>query len=144
MPGHYKMDHSYEKFLNSTGVKKLLKVRKDYQGLNLTVYANIGPNDFRKNTSPLIGKMLDDGIRTVIVDGTDDFICNYQQSENTIIDMKWSGKEAWSKAERTPCKYGLCKEYRNLRQIRVPGSGHGVSIYKSEIALEIIEELMFK
>ena len=144
MKGGFKDDFTFAKFLNSTGVKQYLQVRKDnYEFLNITQFLTIGPNDFRLSSSPLIGQMLDDGVRAVVVDGTEDFICNYQQSEKSFIDMDWSGKQGWSMAVRKPCKYGLCKEYRNLKEIRVAGSGHGISIYRPEFGLEIVNTLMF-
>ena len=144
MKGDFKFNFNSDLFLNSTGVKQYLKVRKDnYDSNNITFLFNLCPDGFRRNSSPLIGQLLDDGVRTVVIDGTEDFICNYQQEEKSIDDMDWSGKESWSKAARKPCQYGLCKEYKNLKQIRVPGSGHGISIYKPEFGLEIINTLMF-
>ena len=144
MKGDFKMDLTFAEFLNSTGVKQYLQVRKEnYELLNFTQFLHIGPNDFRLSSSPLIGQMLDDGVRAVIVDGTEDFICNYQQSEKSFLDMGWSGKQGWSMAVRKPCKYGLCKEYKNLKEIRVPGAGHGISIYRPEFGLEILNTLMF-
>ena len=145
MPGHHKDDFSFVNFLNSTGVKDYLGVKKEsYGSLNNTFLLHLGRNDFRNNVSPLIGELLDDGVRAVIVDGEDDFICNYQQSEKSITDMKWSGKQGWSNSVRKPCKYGLCKEYLNLKQIRVPGAGHAVPLYKPEFGLEIVNELISK
>ena len=144
MPGDWVEDSTFELFLNNSDVKKYLKVRKnDYQSNNDTLYSHFDPKDFPFNVAPLIGRLLDDGVTGVIVDGTEDFICNYLQTEKVISDMEWIGKKGWSKAERKPCKYGLCKEYKNLKQIRIPGAGHGISVYKPEFGLEIINELMF-
>ena len=144
MPGHSNLDNSYLNFLNSTGVKKYLQVRNDnFVYMNQTIEFNFGKTDYRIDVSPLIGRMLDDGVRVIVVDGEDDFVCNYQQSEKSFTTMEWSGKKEWSKVERKPCKYGLCKEYKNLKQIRVPGSGHGISVYKPEIGLKLINEFMF-
>ena len=144
MPGDFPTDFSFPKFLNRRGVKKYLKVRKqNYSLINKTVFLNVGSRDFRQDVTHLVSQLLDDGVKGVIVDDTLDFICNYHQSEKTIDELNWSSKQGWSQAQRKPCKYGLCKEYRNLKQIRIPGAGHGISIYKPEFGLEIRNTLMF-
>ena len=145
MPGHFPYDYTYVNFLNSTGVKEYLQVKKNKNFIfsNNTIFETVGSRDIRIDVSPLIGRMLDDGVKTYVIDGEVDFICNYQQSQKSFTEMDWSGKQGWAKAVRKPCKYGLCKEYKNLRQIRVPGSGHGISLYRPKVGLELINEFMF-
>ena len=144
MPGGHKTDKTAFKFLNVAGVQKSIKARKsEYLFANDSMYDQMYRTDIRQDSTPLIGKLLDDGVQAVIVDSELDFDCNYLQAEVSINMMEWSGKQAWSTAVRKPCGFGLCKEYRNLKEIRVPLAGHGVSLYQPQIGLDIVNDLMF-
>ena len=94
MPGDFPVDATFIQFLNSSGVKEYLKVRKaEYTFWNQSIFSDtLGPRDFGADVSPIIGRLLDDGVRAVVVDGTYDFICNYQQEEKSITNMNWQGK----------------------------------------------------
>ena len=144
MPGGHEDDQTFVQFLNNYGVQEAINVRKNtYYPANFTMFYQMWNTDIFQDSSPIIGRLLDDGVKAVIVDDELDFICNYQQAEASISQMKWSGKQGWAKAERRPCEYGLCKEYKNLKEIRVPGAGHGISWYKPQVGLDIINQLIF-
>ena len=147
MPGPKKRpvhwDFSYVKFLNTPGPQKYLGVRKQkFLGLNYTFFEDFAPGDFFVDMKPFVAKLLSDGVKGVITVGDKDFITPYTMSEKVTSEFNWKYQNQFNAVPRTPCKYGLCKEYQNLREIRVFGSGHEISLYKPEFAFEIINTLI--
>ena len=140
---HPDFDGSYEKFLNNPSVQAYLGVRKStFVPWNRTYYKEMGQNDIFLPVSPIYTKLLDAGIKVVILCGVYDWVTNYLMSEAVTASFKWKWQNEFNAVRRAPCKYGLCKEYKNLREIRVNGAGHGVSVYQPEFALEIITQLI--
>ena len=91
---------------------------------------------------PLLAKILDDGVKGVVAVGVLDFVTTYTQSEACVAGIAWKYQNEYNAVKRVACEYGMCKEYQNLREYRVDGSGHQISVYKPEFALEIIEKLI--
>ena len=148
MPGPSKSpanlkDLSFMLFLNSPEAQRYLGVRKhSYLPINMTFFNDYSKANFYVDRKPMIARLLDDGLKGVITVGDLDFITNYEMSEKVTSELKWEHQKEFNAAPRAPCKYGLCKEYKNLREIRVFGSGHGISQYKPEHALEIVNALV--
>ena len=146
MAGKSKMppiDLTVLKFLNNPPVQKYLGVRKShYLPFNSTFFNDFGPGDLFVDMKPYITRLLDDGVKGVIAVGALDFLTNYAMSEKVTSDLKWKWQKEYNADSRDDCKYGLCKEYKNLWEIRVAGSGHGTSFYKPVMALEIITRLV--
>ena len=148
MPGPKKIpkrlaDESYEKFLNNASVQKYLGVRKDqYLDYNNTFFYDYAPGDFFVDMTPLVVRLLNDGVKGVILMGNKDFITNYFMSEKLTSEFKWKYQNEFNAVKRAPCEYGLCKEYKNLREIRVNGAGHGICEYTPQYAYGIINDLM--
>ena len=137
------LDSSYEDFVNYPPVQSLLGVKKhQYQDLNMTFFYDYAPGDLFVDMKPLLSKLVNDGVKGVIIVGELDFLTNYMMSEKIVSELQWKYQTEYNAAERTPCKYGLCKEYENLREVRVAGSGHGVTSYKPEYSFEIINTLI--
>ena len=148
MPGVNKLppalnDYSWIKFLNNPSVQDFLGVRvHDFQAFNVTYYKEFGQNDIFLDVSDYYIRLLNAELRMVILVGELDYITNYEMSETVTANFKWKWQNEYNAVQRAPCKYGLCKEYKNLREIRVKGSGHGTSVYQPKFALEIITELI--
>ena len=141
-PEHLK-DQSYLKFLNNPVAQTYLGVRKNqFEDLNMTFFNDYAKANMFVDRKPMITKLLDAGLRGVITVGDLDFITNYEMSEKVTSEFRWRYQKEFNAVPRTPCKYGLCKEYKNLREIRVFDAGHGISEYKPEYALEIISALV--
>ena len=134
---------SFNYFLNNSAAQKFLGVRKTaYLYINLTFEDQFGKNDFFVNVEPYIAKLLDDGVKLVHAIGKLDFITNYYMSEQVFSEIKWKWQNEYNAAPRTECSYGSCKQYKNLREIRVAGSGHGISLFKPAESKEVISHLI--
>ena len=148
MPGPKKSpkplhDYSFVTFLNNRTVQEYLGVRKTYfQTSNMTFSMQYTPANFYVDMKPYIARLLDDGVKGAITVGDMDFMTNYIMSEKVTSEFGWKYQKEFNAVPRKDCKYGLCKEYKNLREIRVAGAGHGISQYKPEYALEIISALV--
>ena len=129
--------------MNTPSVQKFLGVKKnDFKFENYSFGNSFIPRDFYVDVRPLLARLLDDGVKGSIAVGELDFITNPDQSEQTVSELSWKHQSAYNTAKRTPCKFGLCKVFANLREYRVAGSGHGTSVFKPQLGLEIIEELI--
>ena len=146
MPGLTKIPHfdgEFYAFLNNPSVQNYLGVRvHKFQTLNQTFYKEFGQNDIFVNMKPYYVKLLNAGLKVVILCGVDDYITNYLMSETVTAETGWKYQNQFNAVQRAPCKYGLCKEYENLREIRVKDSGHGTSLFQPGFALEIITKLI--
>ena len=141
LPGYSKLsgDSSYMDFLNNRKAQEYLRVRKhDFESVNNTFLNMFLPRDYHVDMKHFVARLLNDGVKTLIVAGNMDLITNYVMSERVTSAVKWRHQKEFNKVERAPCKHGLCKEFQNLREIRVFGAGHGYSLYKPEYAMEIV------
>ena len=141
--GNYTFDLTPFYFLNNSKVLKFAAVKqKEFQPINMTFFYFFAPRDVYVVMEPLIARLLNDGVKGAVAAGTLDLICNYKQSEGTIASVKWKWQEQYNAVKMTPCNGGLCKEFKNLREYRVFGSGHGICVYQPEIAAEIVDSLI--
>ena len=143
MPGNLTADPRPQEFLNNTQVIKFLDVRKPhFLFFNQSYFNFFIPRDLHVSMEPYLRRLLDDGVKGVFTSGTLDFITNYVQSEKTVAAVEWKGQEVYNKKKMVPFHGGVYKEYMNLREYRVDGSGHGICTYKPEIAAEIFNSLI--
>ena len=146
MPGFNKTTYpelSFNYFLNNTAAQKFLGVRKTaYLYINLTFLQQFGRNDFFVDAKPYMARLLDDGVKLVHAVGELDFITNYFMSEKVISEIKWKWQNEYNAVQRVECSYGMCKQYKNLWEVRVKGSGHGISLFKPAESKEIINTLI--
>ena len=143
MPGNFTKPQEFKKFLNTPSIQQFLGVRKDkFKYVNSSFTLVFAPRDFYVDVRPLLGRLLNDGVKGVVSVGNLDFITGYQQSEMTVAGLPWQHQNEYNSKERKPCKLGYCKEYLNLREYRVNGSGHEICLYEPEYSLEIIESMI--
>ena len=143
MSGDHKFNFAPILFLNNSKVQEFVGLKKQESlVINITFFFFFAPRDLYVPMEPLIARLLNDGVKGVVAAGTLDFICNYVQSESTIANVKWRWQDQYNEIKMTPCHGGLCKEFKNLREYRVDGSGHGICYYKPEIAAEIVNSLI--
>ena len=142
MTGTPQFDFSFINFLNDPSVQKYLGVRKNqFQKTNITFLIDYSPANLFVDMKPYIARLLDDGVKGVILVGDMDFLTNYEMSEKVTSDLQWRWQTQYNAAPRAPCKYGMCKEYKNLREVRVKDSGHGTSFFHPLYAFEIMISL---
>ena len=136
-------DLSPDLFLNNSKVLAFAGVKqKQFEPMNNTFFKFFAPRNMFTLMEPLMARLLNDGVKGVVAAGTLDFICNYMQSEASVADVRWKWQKAYNKVKMTPCHGGVCKEFKNLREYRVDGSGHEICYFKPEIAAEIVRDLI--
>ena len=142
--GDFHFDLSNIEFLNNSQVINFLKVRKrHFEPINMTFFYFFAPKDGFVPMQPLLARLLDDGVKGVVAAGRLDFICNYMQSEAAVASIGWKWREEYNRVKMGVCPPGgLCKEFKNLREYRVDGSGHGIGYFRPEVAAEIINSLI--
>lgn len=71
--------------------------------------------------------LLEAGIPILFYTGANDYVCNWRGTEQVLRDVKWSGQGAWNNIkDYSTGPYGDFKQYKNLKFIKVAGSGHMV------------------
>ena len=127
-------------FLNRPEVQAYLNVSTTFYSCNNTFEEYFLRVDNFVDSREMIIKLLHSGIKVQIYDGALDFICNYMMEEHSLATMDWVGVNEWNKRQLVDCKYGLCKQVRNLRYIRFAGAGHMVPNFNQPLALEMMNE----
>ena len=83
--------------------------------------------------------------KTLIYDGNFDIICNHSGVLDMINDLKWSGSNAYSNADREVYYYnrevvGYLTKADNLNLLVVRNAGHMVPLSQPPYAQQMIEE----
>lgn len=87
------------RFLNSAPVKKSLDVSdRSWTPCSTPGHLNL-VKDFVNNTAPLIGKILDRGIKVLAYNGEWDYVTNWLSGVAWTHSVDWSGKDEFAKQE---------------------------------------------
>lgn len=99
------------------------------------VYKNFySTGDWMRTSRPLLEKVINAGIRTVIFDGDADYICNYQGVENMVnaLQTKFSPQYAhtpWTTWTVDGVEAGQFKNAGSFSYVRIYRAGHLVPAY---------------
>merc|ERR1712123_486973 len=118
-------EDNYEEFLNMESSRQAL---------------HVGNLDF-----PNQGDVYFSMIQVFIYDGNFDIICNHSGVLDMINDLKWSGSNAYSNADREVYYYnrevvGYLTKADNLNLLVVRNAGHMVPLSQPPYAQQMIEE----
>ncbi|KAI0639117.1 alpha/beta-hydrolase [Trametes polyzona] len=100
------------------------------------VYFNFADTgDWMRNSRPLLEKVIDAGVRTIIYDGDADYILNFHGVEAMVdaLDTKFSSEYAKQKFANFTVNgepAGLYKNAGTFSYVRIFGAGHEVPAYK--------------
>lgn len=144
MPSDFKYNYTFVDFLNDEKVQKLIGVDKLYKPCDSNWGAKFGELDYYIDSSVFVAKFLESGVKVLIFDGDLDWLCNYYQEEHILSEMKWSGRWGWNSKKLEKCEFGLCKEFANLRYVRLKGAGHKAMLFQPDLSLKLINELIGK
>ncbi|CAM3559949.1 hypothetical protein NOGI109294_02470 [Nocardiopsis gilva] len=146
-----------DSYLNSNDVKSALHVPWEVTWQSAD---NEGPvaealvEDNMKDCSGLFAELLGKDYRLLFYTGNFDTACGYQSTEEILSDLnKWGDstedehwfnapRRIWTQAQGNP--KGFVRQYRNLMQVSVPGSGHQVPAFQPQICREMIYNWIFK
>ncbi|KAI0779113.1 serine carboxypeptidase [Irpex lacteus] len=132
-------------FLDKPHVRKTLGVDADYfSGRNFSGCSNEVGARFNANLdgvfpSPFyIAALLERGIRTLIYVGANDWICNWIGNQNMLLNLDWTGSDAFKASELREWKVdgevaGQTRSAGKLTFVTIDGAGHMVS-YRHSIA----------
>ena len=144
LPSNHKMNKSYEAYLNKKDVQEYIGVQNitftDCTGWFSSYFSPIdGVVESQKYLIPVLN---DPEMKVLVYDGDQDYLCFYTYVEKSLSELDWVGRSGWAGKELEKCKYGLCKQVRNLRYLRVAGSGHMMPFYNLSLSLEMINEFL--
>ena len=84
-------------------------------------------------------------MKVSFVYGNLDFVTNFFTGEKVMNSIRWFGQDHWKNLELENCEYGFCKEYENMRYVRMDGGGHSTWNNEKNIKrnLEILNKLAY-
>jgi cathepsin A (carboxypeptidase C) len=130
------------RFLNRPDVKKSLDV-SDRSWVPCSTPGHLSlVKDFVNNTAPLIGKMLDSGIKVVAYNGEWDFVTNWLSGVAWTNSVEWNGKDEFGKAEMKSVGYGMKKSFKNFSFTKIYKAGHMMPMDQPEVALKVLTEFL--
>ena len=79
-----------------------------------------------------VAELLEQGVKTLIYAGTNDFTCNWVGNEKWTLNMHWSGQDAYRNQPLREWQVdgtivGKVRAYGNLTFATIYGAGHLVS-----------------
>eukprot|EP00210_Caulerpa_lentillifera_P004885 g4661.t1 len=132
------------RFLNTPAVQAKIGADKSIQWEDCknSVWDNLD-YDLSKDTSHVVGDILDAGIKVFVYAGDQDLICNYLGNERWVNRMRWKGARDWASAKEVDWiserKFaGTVRQTDLLTFMRVYNSGHMVPMDQPAIALDML------
>lgn len=106
-----------------------------------------GPNtalivDYNTDASIGVAQLLNNNYKVYVYSGDKDYSCNWEGGLSWVTKMSWKHQNEFNKIELTKCDYGSCKEFANLKFIKVADSGHMVPMDQPENALKMLDEIL--
>ena len=103
--------------------------------------------DSSKNFQDAVAEMLEGGIRVLVYNGVEDFMCNYVGSMTWVTSMKWHSQTHFQKAPFQDwmvggVKAGEVKAYDNLTYLNVYGAGHLMPRDQPLYALDMVTKFI--
>jgi len=86
--------------------------------------------------------VLDSGVKVLAYHGDRDWICNWEGGLGYTNNVEWEGKKEFNLAKVKDIGYGMMKEFKNFRFLKVYGAGHMVPMDKPKEALEMLEDFI--
>ncbi|KAG8731485.1 hypothetical protein FRC11_004013 [Ceratobasidium sp. 423] len=123
------------KVLTDPEFRKKIGAESNWTMTNTQVYSNFATTgDWMKNSRQDLEKVINSGVRTLILAGDADYICNYMGFESTVdalqtqftSEFKQQGWTNWSVAGTTAGQY---KNAGTFSYLRVYQAGHEVPAY---------------
>lgn len=139
-------------FLNRAWVQQALGVPLNFtpdSTLVTTVVTQIGGDIVRNPGTDRLAYLLDHGVKVSLVHGDRDYRCPWQNAENMLMSVNWTGAEAFREAGyeliQTNGTYdgGVVKQHGNLSFERVFDSGHDAAAYQPETVFRIFDRAIF-
>ncbi|OSD05930.1 serine carboxypeptidase [Trametes coccinea BRFM310] len=122
-------------YLNDTSLMKKIGAESTWQMTSDDVYFNFADTgDWMRNSRPLLEKVINAGVRTVIYDGDADYILNFHGVEAMVaaLQTKFSSefaKQDFANFTVAGQSAGLYKNAGTFSYVRIFGAGHEVPAY---------------
>ncbi|CAE6412902.1 unnamed protein product [Rhizoctonia solani] len=132
-PNPYPYDPS--KLLTDPSFRNKIGAEKNWTTTNLQVYANFAVRgDWMRSSRPLLEKVINAGVRTLILAGDADYICNYMGFESMVdaLQTRFANEfkqQVWSNWTVAGIAAGQYKNAGTLSYLRVDQAGHEVPAY---------------
>jgi carboxypeptidase C (cathepsin A) len=91
-----------------------------------------------------VGELLDKGLRILLYAGDADYIYNWYGVEAVSLEIPWSEKTAFIKADFVVDDrlYGQVRQAGNFTFLRMWNSGHEVPYYQPKASLEMFQRMI--
>ena len=130
------------KFLDLKAVKEDLDVmNRNWKPCNDPAADRL-TNDMVNNCAPLIGELLDKGIKIMAYHGDLDLMANWMGGLAYVDSIPWSGQPQWESTQFYNIGYGLKRKWKNLEFIKFSNAGHMVPMDQPVNALKMITQFM--
>ncbi|CDO70247.1 hypothetical protein BN946_scf184942.g47 [Trametes cinnabarina] len=122
-------------YLNSTSLMKKIGAESAWQMTNDDVYFNFaGTGDWMRNSRPLLEKVINASVRTIIYDGDADYILNFNGVEAMVAALQTKISDDFAKQQFANFSVqgqsaGLYKNAGAFSYVRFFGAGHEVPAY---------------
>ncbi|CAE6417196.1 unnamed protein product [Rhizoctonia solani] len=109
-----------------------------WQAVSYDVYYNFAGNgDWMRSSSPDLEKVINAGVRTLVLAGDADYICNYMGVEATVdrLQTKFTSEfqqQGWSNWTVSGYPAGVYKNAGTFSYLRVYDAGHEVPAYGTD------------
>ena len=131
-------------FMNDPKVKEVLGAKKsiNWEDCGMTVRREMGW-DVATDMRDVVEKVLNEGIRTSVVVGDKDLICNYVGNERWVDRMSWEKSIAWAKTKNKTLvvngeEAGYVRVVEPLSFVIVQDAGHMIPMDQPVVALELL------
>ncbi|KAI0086932.1 serine carboxypeptidase [Irpex rosettiformis] len=147
----YPITNTIASFLDKPDIRRTLGVDSDhFTGRNFSKCSDEVGARFRANLDSVfpspyyIAALLERGIRTLIYVGANDWICNWIGNQNMLLNLDWTGADAFKASELKEWKVdgevvGLTRSAGKLTFATIDGAGHLVPLDKPKVSLELVK-----
>jgi cathepsin A (carboxypeptidase C) len=129
-------------YLNLPSVQSAIGARKQWVGVNITVWKELAPIDFLHSFQALIPPILDQGIKILIYAGDQDYICNWLGVHAWTENMDWNGQTQFNAAPTHNWIGGTVKYHEKFAFATVSQAGHMVPMDQPENSLKLFRALL--
>ncbi|KAG8716775.1 hypothetical protein FRC08_008830, partial [Ceratobasidium sp. 394] len=124
--------------LSSPSFKSRIGAQSEWQRVNDQVHNNFAATgDWMRNSRPDLEKVVNAGVRVLLLAGDADYICNYVGFESMVDAMQTQftslyKQQRWTNWAVAGIVTGLYKNAGTLSYLRVSAAGHEVPAYGNE------------
>ncbi|QRW00147.1 Serine carboxypeptidase [Ceratobasidium sp. AG-Ba] len=122
-------------YLSSSTIKSKIGAQSGWSTTSYAVYYNFADTgDWMKNSRPYLEKVINAGVRVLLLDGDADYICNYVGFESMVDALQTQftslyKQQAWTTWTVAGTATGQYKNAGTLSYLRVSEAGHEVPAY---------------